>query len=76
MLDLEKDPTPGDPHRVRSLAQNLLAELTVWGSGEAQLQLGDLADGHVAEEHLRLADAGELAAAVERMMAWATRQGD
>ncbi|MEU1120734.1 DUF6531 domain-containing protein [Streptomyces sp. NPDC005879] len=23
MLDLEKDPTPGDPHRVRSLAKNL-----------------------------------------------------
>ncbi|MEU5684978.1 hypothetical protein DEJ48_16470 [Streptomyces venezuelae] len=49
-----------------------LAELTVWDSGEAQLQLGDLADGHVTEERLRLADAGELAAAVDRMTAWVT----
>ncbi|MEV7195335.1 hypothetical protein AB0N81_26545 [Streptomyces sp. NPDC093510] len=49
-----------------------LAELTVWNSGEAQLQFGDLADGRVTDEHLRPADAAQLAAVVDRMVAWVT----
>lgn len=49
-----------------------LAQLTVWDTGEAQLALGDVPSGEVSDEHLRLADAAALAAAVSRMTGWVT----
>jgi hypothetical protein len=49
-----------------------LAELIVWETGEAQLQLGDVASGAVTDEHLRLVDADQIAQTVTRMKAWVT----
>ncbi|TLS45920.1 hypothetical protein FE633_12240 [Streptomyces montanus] len=47
-----------------------LGELVVWETGEAQLQLGDVAGGLVTDERMWLADAEQLATAVGRMTAW------
>ncbi|WP_329052726.1 hypothetical protein OG873_25215 [Streptomyces violaceus] len=49
-----------------------LGELIVWSTGEAQLQLGDVASGEVLDEQLQLIDARQLAQAVTRMKAWVT----
>ena len=49
-----------------------LAELIVWETGEAQLQVGDVASGAVTDERLRLVDSGQVAQAVARMKAWVT----
>ncbi|MEV5979856.1 hypothetical protein [Streptomyces sp. NPDC052114] len=70
-------PVPGRVKQGASLSVDgpeRLAELTVWETGEAHLQLGEMSDGHVTDEHLRLGDAGQLAAVVDRMTAWVTGQ--
>lgn len=49
-----------------------LGALTLWDSGEAQLQFADVASGEVSDEALELADAGQLAQSVARMKTWVT----
>ncbi|NUS24893.1 MAG: hypothetical protein HOV92_11820 [Streptomyces sp.] len=49
-----------------------MGALTVWDTGEAQLQLAEVASGEVTDEVLELADADQLAWAVTRMKAWVT----
>lgn len=48
-----------------------LGGLTVWETGEAQLQLGDLGTGLVDDHTLRTADTAALAVAVSIMRQWA-----
>jgi hypothetical protein len=52
------------------LPESVLEAIAQWESGEAQLQLGDVASGQVTDGRLWLADAEQLAAAVGRMTAW------
>ncbi|MFF5494656.1 hypothetical protein [Streptomyces aquilus] len=49
-----------------------MGALTVWDSGEAHLQLAEVAGGEVTDEVLELLDAGQLAWAVSRMKVWVT----
>ncbi|MFK4067608.1 hypothetical protein [Streptomyces sp. NPDC029674] len=75
-----------DPTELRTLYDRLSARLAtsenevVWQGPASDrpkqaASLGDLADGHVAEQRLCLADAGEFAGAVDRVTAWVIRQG-
>ncbi|MGW5868006.1 hypothetical protein ACWFRJ_38340 [Streptomyces sp. NPDC055239] len=73
-----QDPISGRAKQSASLGidgPERLAELTVWESGEAELQLGEISSGEITNEHLSLADAGQLTAITDRMRAWVTGDG-
>ena len=68
-------PIPDRPKQSAGLSlegPDRLGALTVWDTGEAQLQLAKVAGGEVTDEVLELTDADQLAWAVTRMKAWVT----
>src|SRR5690242_8423211 len=68
-------PIPNRPKQSACLSldgPDRMGMLIVWDSGEAQLQLAEVAGGEVTDEVLELLDAGQLAWAVSRMKVWVT----
>lgn len=68
-------PVAGRPKQSACLSidgPDRLGELIVWSTGEAQLQLGEVASGEVVDERLQLSDSRQLAQVVARMKAWVT----
>jgi len=65
-------PIPDRPKQSACLSldgPDRMGALTVWDSGEAQLELADVASGEVSDEVLELTDSGQLAQAVQRLRA-------
>lgn len=53
-----------------AIGSTRLARLTVWETGEAELDLGDSATGEMDQQHREITGSLGLADAVETMMAW------
>jgi len=68
-------PIPSRPKQSACLSldgPDRMGALIVWDSGEAHLQLADVASGEVSDEVLELVDPGQLAQAVHRLRASVT----
>lgn len=68
------EPTKGRPKPSASVlvgSTTLIGKLTLWSTGEAELDLGDAASGAVTEEHREITGDVGPADAMRTLVAWA-----
>lgn len=68
-VDLTESPEEYDPRSVQLILETdeRLGELSVWSNGTAELQVAEVASGHVAREHREITSHAGLLASLEAL---------